>query len=95
MRSKIAFLEFLTIMASLNAMAAEKQTDIFCKLTENGQSLECQLLGKQRVAMGAEDVAHVIDSVDDKVYITARSRAGIERVFLIDGNAPSLKSSKK
>src|SRR5882724_11008041 len=96
---RVTPLKFLTIALMFAAVgSAEASTppmELSCRLRMSGQNLDCQIMGKQRVAMDADDVGHIIDAVEDKVYIHATSRHGIERMFLVDANAASFKKLNK
>ena len=67
------------------------QVDLSCKLRSNGTNLDCQFLGKERTVMHPEDIPKVIDSVADGIYITAKSRKNLERVFYVDPRSAQFK----
>lgn len=62
--------------------------EIYCTLRNNGGAVNCQVLGKERKAMGPEDIANFVDAGEVAAFITLKSRKGLDRTFMIDGKAP-------
>lgn len=83
----------LCILVIPSTSHAERM-ELFCKVRSNGRNLDCQILGKERRVMHEEDIAQVLDSAADGVYVTERSKKGVDRVFYIDGHAPQFKHLK-
>lgn len=67
-------------------------SEIYCTIRESGGTLSCQWLGKDsRKSMNAEDISKFIDDGQVAAYITLKSRKGLERSFLVDGQSPQYK----
>ena len=65
--------------------------DIYCTIRSSGGNLNCQLLGKERKVMNAEDITNFVDAAEVAAYITLKSRKGMERMFMIDSHANQYK----
>ena len=68
--------------------AFAEPVEIYCTLRNNGGSLNCQMLGKERKVMSPEDIASFVDQGEIAAYITLKSRKGFDRTYLVDGKAP-------
>jgi hypothetical protein len=65
--------------------------EIYCTIRDSGGSLNCQVLGKVRKAMNADDIANFVDQGQVAAFVTLKSRKGMERTFQIDNKAPQYK----
>lgn len=65
--------------------------EINCTIRKSGGNLECQILGKDRKVMNAEDITNFVDAGEVAAYITLKSRKGLERTFMVDGKSPQYK----
>lgn len=75
-----------------SVLAAENMaTEIYCTIRSNGANLSCQVLGRERKVMTAEDITNFIDSAEIAAYVTLKSRKGLERTYAIDSKAPQFK----
>jgi hypothetical protein len=84
----------LLILATLIIFARSGvagQVDLSCKIRSNAVNLDCQFLGKERAVMHPDDIPKVIDSADDGIYITAKSRKNLERIFYVDAKSAQFK----
>lgn len=86
------FLVLTTIFGVQSAFAAMpvEPMEIYCTIRTNNR-LNCQVLGKERRVMNAEDIANFIDAGEVAAYVTLKSRKDKERTFMIDGHSPQYK----
>ncbi len=87
-------IHFITtvILATVGSIAsAQTPMEIYCTIRSSGANLTCQVLGKERKVMTAEDITNFIDAGEVAAYITLKSRKGFERSYLIDAKAPQYK----
>ncbi len=85
---------FLVSAFGSNSAKAESApgSEAYCTIRSVGSRLECLWVesnGRRR--MNSQDISNFIDQAQISSYMTVRSRAGLERVFLIDSEAPSFK----
>jgi len=92
MKTLICFLTTLfATVTGVNAAADNSPMEIYCTIRSSGANLSCQVLGKDKKVMTAEDITNFIDAGEVAAYITLKGRKGLERVYLIDGKAPQYK----
>lgn len=80
-----------TTFISQLAFSIENPMEIYCVIRSSGANLSCQMLGRDRKIMSAEDITNFIDAAEVKAYITLKSRKGLERTYAIDGKAAQFK----
>lgn len=90
-RTVLVFLAILTGIISSLAFAQNNPTEIYCVIRTSGGNLSCQVLGKERKVMTAEDITNFIDASEVLAYITLKSRKGFERTYAVDPKAPQFK----
>ncbi len=83
------------LILGIGASAQADIAQIFCTVRESSR-LNCQWVEKvgereSRRKMTAGDISNFIDQAQVMAYMTVKSRAGFERVFLIDSESPSFK----
>lgn len=88
---RIHHLIFLGATLGLVQIAAADPMEITCTIRTTGANLNCQMVGKDRKSMEADDVAKFIDSAEEKAFITLKGRKGMERTFQVDGKAAPFK----
>jgi hypothetical protein len=71
--------------------ASADPMEIYCTIRSSGGNLNCQIVGKERKVMNAEDITNFVDAGEVAAYITLKSRKGMERTYMIDSKAPSYK----
>lgn len=71
--------------------ASADQMEIYCTIRSSGGNLNCQVMGKERKVMSADEIANFIDAGEVAAYLTLKSRKGMERTFMIDARAPQYK----
>jgi hypothetical protein len=81
---------FLLLSAALVGaqVAAADPMEIYCTIRSSGGNLNCQIMGKERKVMNADDVTNFVDAGEVAAYITLKSRKGYERTYLVDPKAP-------
>lgn len=90
-RSILFFTTIILAAAGTMASAESQPMEIYCTIRSSGANLTCQVLGKERKVMTAEDITNFIDAGEVAAYITLKSRKGFERSYLIDAKAPQYK----
>jgi hypothetical protein len=65
--------------------------EIYCTIRSSGGNLNCQMLGKERKVMNAEDITNFVDAGEVAAFITLKSRKGMERTFMVDPKATQYK----
>lgn len=73
------------------SIASADPMEIYCTIRTSGSSLTCQILGRERKVMTAEDITNFVDAGEVAAYITLKSRKGFERTYMLDGKAPQYK----
>ncbi len=82
----------LISLALLAGQAASADPmEIYCTIRSSGGQLNCQVMGKERKVMNAEDITNFVDAGEVAAYITLKSRKGMERTYMIDGRSASYK----
>lgn len=93
LRTLLFSLLFVSAFASNSAKAETAAgSEAYCTIRSVGSRLECLWIeanGRRR--MNSQDISNFIDQAQISSYMTVRSRAGLERVFLVDSEAPSFK----
>jgi hypothetical protein len=87
-RLRITFLS-LALLAGQAAFA--DPMEIYCTIRSSGGNLNCQVLGKERKVMSADEIANFVDAGEVAAYLTLKSRKGMERTFMVDARAPQYK----
>jgi hypothetical protein len=77
----------LALLAGQAAFA--EPMEIYCTIRSSGGQLNCQIMGKERKVMNAEDITNFVDAGEVAAYITLKSRKGMERTYMIDPHAAS------
>jgi hypothetical protein len=90
MRTRLGNLLIVLAIFGCENLIAEP-LEIYCAIRSSGGNLNCQMMGKERKVMNAEDITNFVDAAEVAAYITLKSRKGMERTFLIDRNAPQYK----
>lgn len=89
---RVSFALSLALMTLSNlSWASADPMEIYCTIRTSGANLTCQILGKDRKVMTAEDITNFVDAGEVAAYITLKSRKGFERTYMIDGKAPQYK----
>ncbi len=80
-----------SVLTTIGAMghAQAAPAELYCNI--KGSTLVCQVLGRERKVMSADDVANFIDASESNSYVTVKSRKGYERTFMVDGKSPQFK----
>jgi hypothetical protein len=83
------------MIVGIGASAQADIAQIFCTVRESSR-LNCQWIEKAgehetRRKMTAGDISNFIDQAQVMAYMSVKSRAGFERVFLVDSESPSFK----
>ncbi|MFN7729322.1 MAG: hypothetical protein ACK5P7_09220 [Bdellovibrio sp.] len=93
MSAGISSLVAVAILASTQfSWAQVEPAEIACTIRETGSSLNCQWISKgERKSMTSEDISTFIDQSSVMAYMTVKSRRGLERTFMVDGNAPQFR----
>lgn len=81
----------LIFLTTCPVFATESYSEIYCVIRSSGSNLSCQLLGKERKVMNAEDITNFIDASEVSAFITLKSRKGFERTYWIDGKSPQFR----
>jgi hypothetical protein len=86
-------LRFSLVILSLvtGQLALAEPLEVYCTIRSNGANLNCQVLGRERKVMNAEDISNFIDAGEVAAYVTLKSRKGLERTFMVDGRSPQYK----
>src|ERR1700692_4598270 len=71
--------------------ALAEPMEIYCTIRSSGGNLNCQLMGKERKVMNAEDITNFVDAGEVAAYITLKSRKGAERTYMVDSHATQYK----
>ena len=69
-------------------MARADALEIYCTIRSSSSNLNCQMMGKERKVMNAEDITNFVDAGEVAAYITLKGHKGMERTYLVDHNAP-------
>lgn len=81
----------LVCICTFGLSAFAEPMEIYCGIRAGTESLNCQVLGKDRKTMSSEDITNFIDAGEVAAYITLRSRKGLDRTYLIDAKSPQYK----
>lgn len=79
------------LFLAIPAFADTTPMEIECVIRPSGSNLTCQMLGKDRKVMSAEDITNFVDAGEVAAFITLKSRKGFTRTYAIDGKAPQYK----
>jgi len=72
-------------------VASADPMEIYCTIRSNGGHLNCQIVGKERKVMNADDITNFVDAGEVAAYITLKSRKGYERTYMVDPKASQYK----
>ncbi len=87
----VSFLGLVTV-AGLASVAKAATPEVYCTIRDPGGRLNCLWVDKDiKRKMTSGDISNFIDQAQVSSYMTVKSRAGFERVFMIDANAASFK----
>ena len=80
--SLIKYILITSLFACGTQRAFADAMEIYCTLRSSGDSMNCQLMGKERKVMNVEEINNFLDAAEVAAYIKLKSRKGLERTFL-------------
>jgi hypothetical protein len=80
---------FISLALLAGQAASAEPMEIYCTIRSSGGQLNCQIMGKERKVMNAEDITNFVDAGEVAAYITLKSRKGMERTYMVDPHAAS------
>ena len=91
-RPLLAALVGVISITGLSPSAHADPAEVYCTIRDPGGRLTCLWSEKDtKRKMTSGDISNFIDEAQVAAYITLKSRAGYERIFMVDPEAPSFK----
>lgn len=87
-----SILGLLTIAGLSTVAQAAAPAEVYCTIRDPGGRLNCLWVDKDtKRKMTSGDISNFIDQAQVSSYLTLKSRAGLERVFMVDPNSAPFK----